>query len=142
MRVVPLFVLASALSLSVAPLRADIGEGNWEMDVTMQMPGMPPGGQSMKQSHCLRAEDGRDPAKLFGDPGAGCQFTDRTDTGAMYRFRITCSGATQVDGTGEVRYSRDAMDGQIVLNMTNQGQSVQTRTAIKARRTGPCATSR
>ena len=138
MRLLPLL----ALMLIAAPLRADIGEGNWEMDVTMSMPGLPPGGQSVKQSHCLRAEDVRDPSKLFGDPGAGCQFGDRSDSGSVYRFKITCSGATQVDGTGEVRYSRDAMDGQIVLNMVNQGEKVQTRTSIKARRTGPCAASR
>jgi hypothetical protein len=142
MRGFPLLILASALSFGAAPLHADIGEGNWEMDVTVTMPGLPPGGQSVKQNHCLRAEDGRDPAKLFGDPGAGCQFTDRSDTGSMYRFKIVCSGATKVDGTGEVNYSRDTMNGQIVLNMTNQGQSVQTRTSIKARRTGPCVTSR
>ena len=82
---------------------------------------------------------GRDPAKLFGSPGAGCEFIDRKDDGATYRFRIACSGDTTVTGTGEMRYSRDAIDGQIVLNMAREGQKVETRTAIRARRTGPCA---
>lgn len=136
------FTVLLALALLAAPARADIGEGNWEMDVTVSMPGMPPGGQSVKQSQCLRAEDARDPAKLFGSPGAGCQFIDRQDTGSAYRFKIVCSGPTAVEGAGEMRYSTDSMDGQIVLNMSREGQNVQTRTAIKARRTGPCVTGR
>jgi hypothetical protein len=136
------FAVLLVLALLAAPARADIGEGNWEMEITTAMPGMPPGGAPMRQQQCLRGEDGRDPQKLFGDPGAGCQFTDRTDTGSSYRFRIVCSGPTQVDGSGEMRYSHDAMDGQIVLNMSRDGQKVQTTTTIKARRTGPCAASR
>ena len=136
------FALVLALVLAVAPARADIGEGDWEMEITTTMPGMPPGGMPIKQVQCLRAEDGKDPAKLFGSPGGGCQFTDRQDTGSSYRFRIVCAGPTQVEGSGEMRYTRDTMDGQIVLNMTRQGENVQTKTSIRARRMGPCATSR
>ena len=134
MRVLPLL-----LSLIAASALADIGEGNWDMEVTMQMPGAPAGGQAIRQSQCLRAEDAKDPAKLFGSPGAGCQFVDRQDTGSTYRFNIVCSGPTQVSGTGEMNYSHDSLDGQIVLNMSQGEQKVQTKTTIKARRTGPCA---
>jgi hypothetical protein len=135
MRVLVLFVLASI----AAPALADIGEGNWDMEVTMQMPGAPAGGQPMRQNQCLRAEEAKDPSKLFGSPGAGCQFIDRQDNGSTYRFNIVCSGPTQVTGTGEMNYSRDNLDGQIVLNMAQGDQKIQTRTTIKARRTGPCA---
>ena len=138
MRVVPLLILA----LLAAPARADIGEGNWEMEITMSMPGMPPGGAPIKQVQCLRAEDGRDPSKLFGDPGAGCQFTDRQDDGSTYRFKIVCSGPTQVSGVGEMRYARDTIDGQIVLDMAQGADKVQSRTTIRARRTGPCTGGR
>ena len=138
MRFAALFVLAL---LAAAPARADIGEGNWEMEIATEMPGIP-AGEPVRQQQCLRGEDGRDPQKLFGDPGGGCQFVDRSDTGSSYRFRIVCGGQTQVEGSGEMRYSHDAMDGQIVLNMSREGQKMQTRTTIKARRTGPCVTSR
>lgn len=142
MRALLAFVLVPALSLGAASAIADIGEGSWEMEITTSMPGMPTGGMAIKQVQCLRAEDGKDPAKLFGSPGAGCEFVDRADTGSMYRFRIVCSGPTQVDGSGEIRYTPDALDGQIVLNMSQGGQNVQTRTSIRAHRTGPCQTSR
>ena len=131
-----------ALGLFAAPAAADIGEGNWDMQITMQMPGAPPGGQAIRQSQCLSAEDARDPSKLFGSPGAGCQFTDRQDTGSAYRFKIVCSGPTQVSGSGEMNYSHDSLDGQIVLDMSQGQQKVETRTTIKARRTGPCTGSK
>jgi hypothetical protein len=132
-----LFVLL-LLAFPVAPALADIGEGNWDMEVMMQMPGAPAGGQAMRQSQCLGAEEARDPSKLFGSPGAGCQFVDPKDTGSTYRFNIVCSGPTQVTGTGEMNYSHDNLDGQIVLDMAQGDQKIQTRTTIKARRTGPC----
>ena len=138
MRALPFLILA----LIASPARADIGEGNWEMEIVMQMPGAPAGGQSVKQNQCLRAEDAKDPSKLFGSPGAGCQFTDRKDTGSSYHFNIVCSGPTQVSGIGEMNYSHDKLDGQIVLNMVQGTQKVQTRTSIKAHRTGPCAASK
>jgi hypothetical protein len=134
--------VALALALVAAIARADIGEGNWNMEITTTMPGMPPGGMPIKQQRCLRTEDAKDPAELFGSPGAGCQFGERQDDGSTYRFKILCSGPTLVNGSGEMRYSKDAMDGQIVLNMSREGQQVQTRTTIKAQRTGPCVTGR
>ena len=134
MRAVPLL----ALALAAAPAAADIGEGNWEMEITMQMPGVPAAAAPMKQTQCLSADEARDPSKLFGSPGVGCQFTDKQDTGSSYRFNIVCSGPTQVSGTGQMNYSHDSLDGQIVLDMAQGDQKVQTRTSIKAHRTGPC----
>lgn len=131
-------LLLAFLSLIAAPALADIGEGNWDMEITMAMPGIPQGGQPIRQSQCLRAEEARDPSKLFGSPYAGCQFVDRQDSGSTYRFNIVCSGPTQVSGSGEMNYSHDDLDGQIVLEMSQGEQKVQTKTTIKAHRTGPC----
>ena len=131
-------LLLVALFVAFLPARADIGEGSWETEVTTTMPGMPAGATTVRQTQCLRAEDGRDPAKLFGSPGAGCEFTDRRDDGSTYRFTISCTGAASVSGSGEMRYSRDTLDGEIVLRMSQGGQSVETRTSMRARRVGPC----
>lgn len=134
--------LLAALLLAFAPARADIGAGSWEMEVTTAMPGTPAGAATARQTQCLRAEDGRDPAKLFGNPGAGCEFADRSDDGSTYRFRISCGGAAAISGSGEMRYSRDALDGEIVLRVSQEGKELETRTRIKARRVGPCAAPR
>ena len=114
---------------------ADIGEGSWELEITTSMPG---GTGSAKQTQCLRAEDGRDPARLFGSPGAGCQFTNRRDDGSSYRFDISCTGPTPLSGGGLMRYSREALAGEIALRIGSGAQSVETNTRLRARRIGPC----
>ena len=128
--------LFAAMALSVSFAGADIGEGNWEMEVTTTMPGAPPA--TAKQTHCVTAEDAKDPGKLFGNPGGGCDFRNRQDTGSVYSFEIACSGAAPLAGTGEIRYGRDTMDGEIVLKMNAEGKAMETRSRIKARRTGAC----
>jgi hypothetical protein len=116
--------------------RADLGEGRWEMEVTTTMSGMQP--TTAKQTQCLSAADARDPSKLFGTPGAGCEFKNRRDNGSEYRFDISCGGAAKVEGSGAMRYSRDALEGEIVLRVNPGGQAMETRSTIKAKRLGAC----
>ena len=130
--------LLAALAFIVFPARADIGEGSWEMETSTSIPGTAVGTTTSKQTQCLSAEDARDPSKLFGSPGAGCQFSNRRDDGSSYRFEISCSGAAAMNGSGEMRYSRDALEGEIVVRVASGGQTMETRSRIKARRLGPC----
>lgn len=134
MRVAFFFIFVLALS----PARADVGEGSWELEVSTSMPGMAAGGATTRQTQCLSAEDARDPSRLFGSPGAGCQFGNRRDDGSTYRFEIACTAAAPLSGNGEIRYSRDTLEGEIVLRVGAGAQSMETRSRIKARRLGPC----
>lgn len=126
---------ACALASSVA--LADLGAGQWEIESTTTMPGMPP--TTAKQTQCITAEEAKDPGKLFGNPGGGCEFKNRQDSGSVYRFEIACTGATPVTGAGEIRYAQDRMEGEIVLKMNAGSQPMETRSKIQARRIGPCA---
>lgn len=130
-KIIGCFLLCIAMSS-----HADLGEGNWELDVTTTMPGMAP--VSARQTQCLSTTDSRDPSKLFGTPGTGCEFKNKRDNGSEYRFDISCSGAVKVEGTGVVRYSQDTLDGEITLRMDPGGQTMETRSRIKARRIGAC----
>ena len=123
--------------LLAATARADIGSGNWEMDVSTSMGGAPAG--NIKQTQCLTAEDARDPSKLFGTPGAGCEFSNRMDNGSTYQFDIACRGATPMTGRGEMRYGRDALEGELVLNLKLEGKDTELRSSIKAKRLGACS---
>ena len=124
------------LLLAGMPATADIGAGNWEMTVSTVVGGRP--GATVTQVQCMKAEDARDPSRLFGSPGGGCSFSNRQDSGTVYRFEISCPGSVQLTGSGEMRYSRDAMDGDLQLRMKLEGQDTELRTTIKARRLGPC----
>jgi len=127
---------ALAFLVCALPARADIGAGNWEMDVSTTMSGAPAG--NMKQTQCLTQEDARDPSRLFGTPGAGCEFSNRMDNGSTYQFDISCTGATPMTGRGEMRYARDSLEGELVLDLKLEGKATELRSSIKARRLGDC----
>ena len=132
MRIVLLVVLA----LAFTPARADIGEGNWELEITTLIPGAP--ADSIKQLQCMSADDAKDPAKLIGSPGAGCAFGKRSDNGSTFRFEISCATGAPLTGNGELRYARDTLNGEIVMRVKQGDQSLEVRSVIKARRLGPC----
>jgi hypothetical protein len=129
-RLAAVFLFACAV-----PAGADIGAGNWEMDVTSSIAGSPAG--NMKQTQCLTAEDARDPSRMFGTPGAGCQFSNRQDNGSTYQFDISCTGATPMTGRGEMRYGQDSLNGELVLHLKLEGKDTELRSSIKAKRLGP-----
>ena len=128
--------LLLVLAFACGSVFADIGEGNWEVETNTTLGGAP--GVTAKQMQCLRAEDARDPSRLFGSPGPGCQFGKRSDDGSTFRFEISCSGPAPVAGAGQVRYARESMEGQFVIRVGAGEQSIETRTSMRARRVGPC----
>lgn len=133
MRFIPPLVLA----LAFFPARADIGEGNWGLEITTLMPGV--AAETIKQSQCLSAADVKDPAKLLGSPGPGCAFGKRSDSGAAFRFEISCDReGAPLTGGGELRYTRDTIDGEIVMSVKDGEKTLEVRSQIKARRLGPC----
>ena len=94
---------------------------------------------SAKQMHCLNAADARDPGVLMGKPAAGCEFANRRDNGINYRFDVVCKGpSADVSGKGDMRYTRDLLEGDIVLRMGIPGSIMETSSHIRARRLGPC----
>ena len=125
-----------AFALACFPARADIGEGNWELEVTTMMPGAP--SAPVKQTQCMSADDAKDPANLIGGPGPGCAFSNRRDDGSTFSFDIACAAGAPLSGSGTLRYAHDSLDGQIVVHMKQGDQTVEVRSLLKARRLGPC----
>ena len=133
---------ASACGVSAA----DISPGNWEITVTMRVPGVPQAFGPYSRTQCLQANDTKDPGRVFGAlPGAGtCQFGNRNDTGSRYSFTVSCGGAIPMSGNGAVNYSAQSMNGELVLGATlpspdgGAPQKVDTRSELSARRAGSC----
>lgn len=120
--------------LAASPAWADIDPGNWEIAASTELQGIKEP-MTMTQTRCLSPEDARDPGRLFGgSPGAGCQFTNRNDTGSVFTFEIACEGPQPLRGSGSVRYGRDAMEGELELKSDN----FLARSRIKGRRIGGC----
>jgi Protein of unknown function (DUF3617) len=129
-------VLLVAFALAFFPARADIGEGSWELEITTLMPGAP--ADSVKQVQCMSAADAKDPANLIGGPGPGCAFSNRRDDGSTFRFDVSCTSGAPLNGSGELRYARDTLDGEIVMRVKQDEQAMEVRSVLKARRIGPC----
>ena len=125
------------LVLSGGALAADIEPGNWEMTVTTSVDGMPGGMEPIVQTRCLTREEARDPGRLVG-AGAGCEFSNRRDTGSQLSFDVSCSGQVPMRGSGVVRYTSQTVDASLELSADAGGQKIMTRSRVVGRRLGGC----
>lgn len=125
--------------LLAAPLAAVAGiePGDWEVKVTTAVPGTPPAEQSL--TRCLSAEDSRNPGRLFGAPGPGCEFLNQRDDGKAYRFDILCRDQNvTVSGSGDMAYAPERIEGSLTVRTVVGAQTLDVRSRIQARRLGPC----
>ena len=125
------------LALVAGAARADVQEGNWELTLTASVEGMPGNMAPMTQTKCITREDARDPSRLIG-AGAGCQFSNKRDTGSEITFDIVCTGQVPMSGSGTVRYSAQSFDGTMQITADMGSQKVMTRSQVVGRRLGGC----
>jgi hypothetical protein len=149
-------VQAGVLALAVAGtavLAAQAGprrDGNWEITIDMQMPGMPnmPAGMTMppmKTTQCITKADAADPAKAIparpqrgGGPPSDCTVSDYKTEGNKVSWSMVCTGANPMSGTGEMTYGADSYTG--VMNMHGQQAGLPMAVAMKysGKRLGDC----
>ena len=126
--------------LLLAPLaaRADLRAGSWELTVSAGVAGAPPMA-AQTRTQCLRAEDARDPGRVFGpntDPN--CSFSDKSDNGSEFSFTVSCTGPIPITGTGHVSYGAERMSADMELSGEANGQKFATTSHVTGHRVGPC----
>lgn len=133
-----LLPLALAVSLAASlPVSAQIVPGDWEIKVTTVAPGAPQAEQALKR--CLSAEDGRNPGRLFGAPGPGCEFLNQRDDGKAYHFDILCRDQNvTISGSGDLSYAPERIEGSLTVRTVVGTQTLDVRSRIQARRLGAC----
>ena len=129
--------LLAALVAFAGGALADIEPGNWEMTVSTSVEGMPGGMAPVTQARCLTREDARDPTRLIGT-SAGCEFSNRRDTGSEITFNVACTGQVPMSGSGAVRYTAQAVDGTLELTADMGNQRLVTRSRLTGKRLGDC----
>ena len=130
-------VLLAGLFAFAGAAHADIEPGQWEMTVTTSVEGMPGGMAPVTQARCLTREDARDPTRLIG-ASAGCQFSNRRDTGSEITFDVACTGQVPMSGSGAVRYTAQTVDGTLELTANMGNQRLLTRSRLAGKRLGDC----
>jgi len=130
-------LLAVLFLVIAAPAAAEINPGEWEIKVTSVLPGTPPAEQAL--TRCLTADDSRNPGRLFGAPGPGCEFLNQRDDGKTYRFDILCRDQNlTVSGSGDMTYSPERIEGNLTVRTVAGAQTLDVRSRIAARRLGAC----
>jgi hypothetical protein len=117
---------------------SQVQPGNWELTVTSQMQGMDKPIGPLSKTQCFTEADTRDPGRVLGT-GGSCQFSNRRESGDTYTFDVKCGGALPMSGTGRLRQSSSAFEGDLDLTVDSGGGSnLGMRTKVSGRRLGPC----
>src|SRR6185295_15800434 len=131
------------LFTSVQAWAADIEPGMWEFTATVQAEGLgsfqPKPGPIVNQ-RCITQEQAANPEKAPTEAGAKgqCTFSNQRNTGIQFNFDVRCTAPFPVQGSGTMRYTAEAMEGDLDLAGDMQGMKFKTRSHINARRLGPC----
>jgi Protein of unknown function (DUF3617) len=124
-------------------------DGNWEVTMTMDMPGMPQG-MSMppfKTTQCITPEEAKDPNKSIPQRPAGrggasnpndCKVSDYKEDGNRITWSMKCEGSQPMSGTGEFIYSGDSYTGTMKMDMARGGQPMAATMKYAGKRLGDC----
>ena len=136
-----------ALSLAVSAQSGPRRDGNWEVTMEMDMPGMPQGMSMppMKMTQCITPQEAADPQKLVpqqpqrGGGNSNCSVSDYKMEGNKATWTMACTGAQAMTGTGEVVYANDSYTGTMKMNMDRGGQPMAMTMKYSGKRLGDCA---
>lgn len=118
-------------------------DGNWQVTMEMEMPGMPQKMPPMTMTQCLTKEEAQDPTKLAPQGGRGampgnCKVSDFKEQGNKVTWAMTCEGDNPMSGTGEFVYKGATYVGTMTMNMARGGQPMTMTMRYTGKRLGDC----
>jgi hypothetical protein len=138
--------LAALIFLPLAAAAQMPTPGLWQIGAQTQATGVPLALAPMAIEHCLTADDAKDPSKLLGrlsSPGAtGCAYTNSAYSGSNFHFAMECSGIFGIKATGDVAFTATTLSGAIDSTANINGQAVEMRSTLSAKRLGDCPAAR
>jgi hypothetical protein len=125
----------AALVVAQGPRR----DGEWEVKMEMNMPGMPAGMPPTTTKQCITPADASDPKKAM-PPGRGgnqgnCTVSDYKIDGNTVSWSMACSGAQPMTGKGQFVYEQNAYTGTMTMDMQGRGTMTMKYTG---KRLGDC----
>jgi len=138
-------VLALVASLSLSGLAQGPGprrDGNWQVTMEMDMPGMPQKMPPMTLNQCLTKADAEDPTKLApqgrGQAPSNCKVSDFKTDGNKVTWSMRCEGDTPMTGTSEFVYTADSYVGTMKMTTGRGGQPMTMTMKYQGKRLGDC----
>ena len=132
------------LTLGLGSARADgagVNDGEWEVTTQMTIPGMPVAIPPVTRTQCLTKKN----AVPKPSPQQGsCEISAIKSDGNKVSWTIKCSGPRAAQGSGEITYSGDTMQGKSTFTMKNprSGEDVTATQTITGTRVGDCRAPR
>lgn len=134
-------VSATAIAQGPGPRR----DGNWQVTVEMEMPGMPGKLPPTTITQCLTKADVADPTKAMPPPTQGrggmpndCKVTDYKTEGNKVSWSMACTGPTPMTGNTEFIYTGDTYIGTMKMTMDRGGQPMAMTMKYEGKRLGDC----
>ncbi len=128
-------IVSMLLVVGTAVAGPDIKPGQWKFTTKTKMHGAP-GMQNMSATHvqCITQQD-RVP--MSQDASQECQVSDIDVKGDTVSWKMVCGGeGGQMDGTGQVTYRGDSMEGTMHLVIADS--NMQITNYITGKRIGAC----
>ena len=127
-------------AVAIVPLIAQtqpMRPGRWEVNVQMEMPGLPAKIPPTVTTQCVTEEQLKDPnSAVPTGPGGeqACKVSDYKVDGSKVTWKMTCSGQMPLSGDGELTFVGDTYTG--VIN----GKADQTTMTLRlnGKRLGDC----
>ena len=127
--------MVSLFFFSPAFAEPNMNPGKWEITIETEMVGMPDMNiPPVTHTQCLEKGD---LVPQSEEASQECKMSDIKEDGDTVSWKIICSGKNgQMEGTGEVTYRGDSMEG--AMNMVIKGAEMQIKNIISGRRIGNC----
>ena len=126
----------AAIALAQGPRR----DGEWEVKMEMNMPGLPANMPAMTSKQCITPAEAGDPQKAMPPQGRGgnasdCKISDYKTDGNKVTWSMKCEGRQPMTGTGEFVYMENAYTGTMIMDMQGRGTMTMKYTG---KRLGDC----
>lgn len=116
-------VATALVALSIAAFaQGPRRDGQWEVKMEMDMPGMPAGMPPMMSTQCITPEEAKDPEKSVPQTGRGrgrgnqnCKVSDYKTEGNKATWSMKCEGDPPMSGSGESVYAGDTYTSTITM---------------------------
>jgi len=130
-------LLVSLVLNSPASAEPDMQEGNWEMTIKTDMPGMPMAMPATKHTVCITQKD-LVPQKP--EQNQDCKMINQKISGNTVTWTMKCKmDKTVIESDGRITYKKDKFDG--IINMTmndpDSGKMKMTQN-MSGKRIGDC----
>lgn len=123
---------------------AQMNPGLWEVTTTVEMSGMqgmqgmPAGGQTYKNTMCMRASDMEMGKKgIDKDMPKTCKITNMKSSGSNLSYNMSCSGEQPMKGKVTINFKPNSYTGTMIMDVGGENAMKMT-TKYSGKRIGAC----